>query len=179
MAARAFREGKPVGTTSRLDFPVHKGSQAKIRYLSPFLDYKDAAGYRALADYNYASLTVGDDNWQGFGTDFEVVMEFEELTQVSEIEITNLRYTISGVYVPKTVIAYGSSDGVNFEKLVELDRTEESEKQGRNKVTTSLSFPAVEVKALKIFCEALSPIPEGHHRAGESGKIYLDEIVIL
>ena len=34
------------------------------------------------------------------------------------------------------------------------------------------------VKALKIRAKPVAPIPEGHHRAGEKSKIYVDEVVV-
>ena len=82
--------------------PIHLGAKGSISYHTPFLDFKDAAGKNALIDYNYASLTITDDNWQGFGGDMEVDIDFPEPQMISEVQLTNLRFTISGVYVPES-----------------------------------------------------------------------------
>ncbi len=179
IAARAFKNGEPVGTTSRLSFPIHLGHGANITYQTPFLDYKDAAGEQALVDLNYASLTISDDNWQGFGGHMSVTLDLKEVKQVSSVTLTNLRFTISGVYVPILHSVYGTADGQNFELLGQLDLSEEGLTQGRNKVNSKIDFNPVDVQYLRIVSEGLNPIPDGHHLAGQKSKIYLDEIVVL
>jgi hexosaminidase len=179
LSARAFKNNHPQGNTSALSFPIHLAYGAKVTYLTPYLDYKDAAGKSALVDYNYASLTVADDNWQGFGGDMEVVLDLGEIKPISNIEVTNLRFTISGVYVPRSYQVTGSEDGQNYQELGKTDLKAKCLVQGRNKVTTKINFEIQNVRYLKIMAEALNPIPTGHHLAGQPGKIYLDEIVVL
>ncbi len=179
ISARAFIDNQPVGQTSSLSFPIHLGTKGSIRYHTPYLDFKDAAGEDALVDYNYASLTISDDNWQGFGGDMEVDIIFPVPQKVSEVQLTNLRFTISGVYVPESHQVFGSADGKEYFLLGEIEQKVKSHTQGRNKVTTKISFDPQEVKSLKIKSNSLNPIPQGHHRAGEASKIYLDEIVIF
>lgn len=175
---RAFKKGLPVGQTTALSFPVHLGSPARVRYATPYLEYKDAAGPQSLVDHNYASLTITDDNWQGFEEDMEVFLDFPEPQLVSRVQLTNLRFTISGVYVPVAHHVYGSEDGVDYFLLGHLDQTSESIIQGRNKVVSSVSFEGKEITSLKIVSRGLSPIPTGHHLAGQKSKVYIDEIVI-
>ncbi len=179
ISARAFMDDQPVGQTSSLSFPIHLGVKGSIRYHTPFLDFKDAAGKNALIDYNYASLTITDDNWQGFGGDMEVDIVFPEPQMISEVQLTNLRFTISGVYVPESHQVFGCKDGEQYFLLGESKQIDESQTQGRNKVTAKISFDPQEVKSLKIKSKSLNPIPQEHHRAGEASKIYLDEIVIF
>jgi len=140
---------------------------------------KDASGNGALNDLNYGSLIISDDNWQGFGSDMEVDMNFPELQEVSEVQLTNLRFIISGVYVPESSQIYGSKDGKEYYLLGEIDQSTESHTQGRNKITSKISFETQEVISLKIKSKSLNPIPPGHHRAGEASRIYVDEIVIF
>ena len=177
--ARAFRRGQPVGTTSSLSYPIHQGHLADVRYLTPYLDYKDAAGTKSLVDYNYASFTISDDRWQGFSGDMEVILNFKQPLLVSGVQLTNLRYTISGIYVPEAHEIHGSNDGDNFELLTTYSQQEESLIQGRNKVISTVSIAPTEVTYLKIVSRSLGNIPDGHHRAGEPSKMYVDEIVVL
>ncbi|GJM29620.1 MAG: beta-hexosaminidase [Cyclobacteriaceae bacterium] len=178
LSARAFKNARPLGKTSRLSFPIHLGKGSEITYLTPYLKYKDAAGKNALVDYNYAGLTIADDNWQGFGGDMIVIMDLGEAKSVSGIQMTNLRFTISGVYVPAAHQVHGSVDGKDYQVLGKTDQSTESLVQGRNKVTSNIDFETQNVRYLKIVSEALNPIPAGHHLAGQSSKIYIDEIVV-
>jgi len=177
--ARAFRDGIPVGNTSKLSFPIHLAKDAKVQYLTPYFEYKDAAGQNALVDYNYAGLTIADDNWQGFSENMSVILDLGKELAVSRVELTNLRFTISGVYIPELHQVWGSLDNENFDLLGQVDMSHQSQVQGRNKVTSSISFEKQPARYLKITSTGLNPIPEGHHLAGQTSKIYLDEIVVF
>lgn len=179
ISARAFKDGESLGKISTLSFPIHLGVNATVKYHTPYLDYKDASGNGALNDLNYGSLTITDDNWQGFGGNMEVNIDFPELQKVSEVQLTNLRFTISGVYVPESHQIFGTTNGNEYSLLGDINQSEESHTQGRNKVTSKISFDSKEVIGLMIISKSLNPIPTGHHRAGEASKIYIDEIVIF
>ena len=176
--ARAFNSGVAVGTTSRLEFPIHLGSKGSVKYHTPFLDYKDAAGKHALVDYNYATLTVSDDNWQGFDGDMDVVLEFSEQQHISSVQLTNLRYTISGVYIPVSHKVFGSLDGIEYFLMGEIDLSTESNTQGRNKITSIIPFETQKVISLRVVSKSLKSIPKGHHLSGKASRIYVDEIVV-
>lgn len=177
--ARAFQDNQPVGKTSHLEFPIHLGPRSKPLYHTPYLPHKDAAGQRSLVDHNYAAFTVTSDHWQGFDRDMEVDFHFPNLQSVSQVQITTLRMTISGIYVPEHFQIWGSTDGSQFQLLAESEDLLRSHTQGRNKVKATLSFRPQEVRVLKFKARSVDPIPAGHHRAGESSKIYIDEVVIL
>ena len=72
-----------------------------------------------------------------------------------------------------------SLDGKEYHLLGEIDQSTESHTQGRNKITSKISFETQEVISLKIKSKSLNPIPPDHHRAGEASRIYLDEVVIF
>ncbi|MDN5211352.1 family 20 glycosylhydrolase [Fulvivirgaceae bacterium BMA12] len=176
--ARAFKGTEEVGNISTLSFPVHKANDAKVVYYTSYNKRKNGGGDKALIDYNYSRLNVGDANWQRFSGDMEVDIVFPENREVEKVSLTGLRFTISGVYAPEKVEVSGSEDGVNFKHLGETSQLQESHTQGRNKVTTVVNFEKSNVKALRIKAKSVAPIPAGHHRAGERSKIYVDEVVV-
>ncbi len=176
--ARAFKGTEEAGNISTLSFPVHKAKDAEVIYHTAYNKRKNGGGDRALIDYNYARLNVGDANWQRFSGDMEVDIVFPENREVEKVSLTGLRFTISGVYTPQKVEVSGSEDGVNFKPLGETAQLQESHTQGRNKVTTVVNFEKTNVKALRIKAKSVAPIPAGHHRAGERSKIYVDEVVV-
>ncbi len=177
--ARAFRNQTAVGQTSHLLFPIHLGARSTPQYHTPYLDYKDAAGQHSLVDLNYGAFTVTSDNWQGFSGDMEIDFNFPDLQTVEKVQITSLRMTISGIYVPEQFQVWGSSDGEEYQLLSESQDLPRSHTQGRNKVKVTLQFDPVKIRSLKLKARSVDPIPAGHHRAGESSRIYVDEVVIL
>ncbi|MEM9144313.1 MAG: family 20 glycosylhydrolase, partial [Bacteroidota bacterium] len=169
VAARAFQGGDPVGYLSRLGFYVHKaiGATAKNPKMAQ------------LTDLNYAGLENGDPNWVTLDTGAEIDLVFADPTEVKEVKLDALRWTISGVYPPETVTVYGSKDGTAFMKLGETDKTQESRIQGRNRIGYHIAFDPTTLKALRIKPKEISPVPEGHHHAGrEHAIVKMDEVVV-
>lgn len=166
--AQAFKGDVPLGYLSALEFPVHKAAGIPARKPET----------RQLTDLNYGKLNSGDPNWVKFPDGMEVEIEFDQPTEISQVRLNALRFTISGIYPPVQLTLYGSMDGQTFTPISTLDQTEVSQIQGRNKIPATLSFDPVQVKVLRLQGKELNPIPEGHHRAGTRAMIMVDEIVV-
>lgn len=173
ITAQSFVNGKAVGYPVSLDLPVHTGSHSLA------VDGKGNA-IPKLSDLQYSRLTPVDTNWHKTGNDLTFTLAFDTPTNVSSLQFSTLRYTISAIYPPETVEVFGASAGSNgkFVSLATLDQKEKAAIQGRNKVVSALSFPETELTALQVRIKGYSSIPEGHHRAGDKARIYLDELVV-
>ena len=168
LKARAFKDSSVVGYLSVLEFPIHKAAGIKT----------DSPKVKKLTDHNYGKLTNRDPNWVSLGNKMEVVIEFDEPTEIKEVKLNALRFTISAVYPPEKVEVYGSKDGKIFTKLGEEDKTEISHIQGRNKIPYAITFNPIKVKVVKVKGKAVSPVPVGHYKAGRKAIIKVDEIVV-
>ena len=89
-----------------------------------------------------------------------------------------MRFTIAGVYPPEQVTVYGSTNDKDYIELGSLNQNDLSRIQGRNKIKHQLLFDPVRLSSIKLVAKNVSPIPEGHHRAGENSAIKVDEIVV-
>lgn len=164
--ARAFRLGEAVGYVSALEFPVHKA-------------FGKGVGKAAkLTNHNYGKLDLSDENWLSFSEGLEAEISFDQLTEVSEVSLNALRFTITAIYPPEKIEVFGSTDGKRFTKLGEMEQKDVSHVQGRNKIPTIISFEPTQVKVLRIRGKEVNPIPKGHHTAGSRSKIFIDEIVV-
>ena len=172
LKARAFKDELPVGYLSEKDFPIHLAANQKI------VDEKGKA-LPELTDLNYGKLNNGDKNWQKFNTDFSAVINFDKPTSVQEVNFNALRFTIAGVYPPKKIEIWGSQDGDNFVLLGEKDQLEKSLEQGRNKISSKITFTSTPLSKLKIKAYSHRLLGKGHHRAGQNSTIKIDEIVVL
>lgn len=173
-----FLDGRQVGNVSEMRFPVHKAYGAKVVYNSPTAKQKSTKGVSALVDLNYAKLNAGDPAWQGINGDVALEVVFDEPVEIEKFEMTALRMTIHGTYLPENVEIFGSQDGKSYTKLGTKEQLQASHTQGRNKVTTEVSFPKTNVKSVRIKAKSVNPIPEGHHKAGSASRILIDELVI-
>lgn len=166
--AQAYKGQEPIGYLSEMPFPVHKAAGAQVTKPET----------TKLTDLNYAKLHISDSKWVEFSDGLEVELRFNEPQEVSSVSFNALRYTITAVYPPERLELYGSEDGQSFTKLADLDQTEISHVQGRNKIRSTLSFSPTKVKALRLIGQELNPVPEEHHTAGRKARIKIDEIVV-
>jgi hexosaminidase len=178
LKSTSFLNGKQVGNISEKHFPIHKAFGAKVMYHSDAVNTKGTDEIDKLVDLNYGKLHRWDSNWQTIKGDLEVDIIFSESTEIEKLEMTSLRFTIGGVYVPENIEIHGSQDGETYTKLGKINQIEESHIQGRNKVKSEISFDKTLVKSIKIKAKSINPIPEGHHQAGNASKISVDEVVI-
>ncbi|MFK7772178.1 MAG: beta-N-acetylhexosaminidase [Saprospiraceae bacterium] len=172
LRARAFKDSVAVGYLSALDFPIHLAANKKV---------KDQKGkpHPKMTDLSYGRLTSADKAWHRFRNEVELTLSFDESTSVKEVNFNSLRYTILGIYPPKKVEVWGSTDGKEFKLLGEIEQLEKSLEQGRNKVKSAISFSPTAVKKIKIKAFAHRPLGEGHHRVGENSVIAIDEIIVF
>jgi hexosaminidase len=178
LKATSFSKGEQVGNVSEKYFPIHKGVGAKVIYRRPYDKGKSAGGQNALIDLNYGMLTQGDAAWQQFNGDIELDLVFSEAIEVEKLEMTTLRFTISGTYPPESVEVLGSQDGKSYKPLGKTNQLLESHIQGRNKVLTTVNFPKTQLKSIRVIAKSINPIPEGHHKVGTASRIMVDEVVV-
>jgi len=173
--AQSFQDGKAIGTLATLDLPVHSAQQAKVRGTKS----TKKQSLNRLTDLSYARLHPSDTNWVAFPNKVDLELRLEEPSMVKSIQFNSLRYTISGIYPPEKVEIWGKKNsGQQYELLAEIEQTEKAHQQGRNKVLTQLNFDPTKVTHLKIKASSLSPLTEGHHRAGRKSAMRIDEIVV-
>ncbi|WP_020570420.1 beta-N-acetylhexosaminidase [Neolewinella persica] len=173
VVARSFINGVAVGYEVFMDLPVHLAANRPV---------KDTNGQSVpkLTDLQYSRLTPVDTNWYKTDNDLTLTVTFDEPTTISSLSFSTLRYTISAIYPPEVVQVFGAPSGGKriFLPLAKLDQAEEAAVQGRNKVRSTINFSPTEVTAIQVRLKAFDSIPEGHHRAGDKARIYLDELVV-
>ncbi|MBU2997972.1 family 20 glycosylhydrolase [Cellulophaga baltica] len=176
LKASSFKEKEQVSNVSEKYFPIHKAAGAMVIDYSTNVKETNMSG---LVDLNYGKLNRGDKNWNKFHGDLNVDIIFPEEQEISSLEITSLRFTIGGIYVPENYEICSSEDGVNFEKISDIKLLGISHTQGRNKIKTVIDFEPRRAKAIKLKAKSVNPIPEEHHQEGKASKIFIDEVVVF
>ncbi len=174
LVARAFEKSEMVGYRSNLQFPIHKAANANI---SGMVNGERRA-LPKLTDLTYGKLNPGDKAYVDFSNEASIDVAFKQPVTISKVQFNALRFTISGIYSPEKVTVEGSGDGKTFTKLGELDQSTIAQTQGRNKIDHQITFPETEVISLRLLLKSPAPIPEGHHRAGETSRMKIDEIIV-
>ena len=79
-----------------------------------------AAGETTLTDGICGGWSYGDGRWQGFLTDIDVVIDLESVQPVHYVGGTFLCEPGPGIYLPKSVEVWLSTDGENFEQVATI-----------------------------------------------------------
>ena len=145
----------------------HKAKGKKVTYIRPIQDWYQAAGEATFTDGVIGGWTYSDNRWQGFLSDIDVVIDLDEVQQVSYIGGTFMQLIGPGVFMPRKVDILVSEDGENYELVQTV----------WNDVATSqeeLSF-----KDFYTICDVKARYVRYHaYRSTMRGFLFLDEIVV-
>jgi hexosaminidase len=175
---QAYRNNKKYGEVQSLIFIDHKARNAKIT------SSVDASGSynpsdAILLDGMTATFNHRDGKWKGYTSDeLELNIELEETREISSIKISTLSNVSSWIFMTKTVKAYASKDGKNYDLISEYQNKEDYETAADKKRVIELFFEKGEYKYLKISIGNYGIIPNWHSGAGNNSFFFIDEIMI-
>lgn len=160
----------------KIEFYPHLGTQCKIN-MNPIPSEKyPGNGPGSIVNGVYGSdVSYGGLEWLGFaGRDVQVMMEWKEPQDISNISMRFFKGEGQWIYLPSSVEVYASQDGKVFEKIKSLDQIDAENKVAR------VNIPAVmkAVRFIKIHVNHFGKIPEGRQGAGHGAWLFLDEIVV-
>jgi len=136
----------------------------------------DVGGPKALTDGKLGMMNYHY-NWLGFeGEDMDVTIDLDSIQEIRSVGADFLYYPLSWIFVPKQVICYVSTDGVNWAE-VSHQHYENEESLAECKI---VGFHLDEIKQLgryvRIKAESLKVNPEWHRGVGLPCWIFCDEI---
>lgn len=108
----------------------HKALGKKVIYNAPYNSSYASKGDTALVDGERGGWTYSDGKWQGFisAERFDVTIDLDVLTDISEISADFMQVVGPQVYLPVEVIISVSTDGVNYTELKRVSSTVDLEK---------------------------------------------------
>lgn len=150
-----------------------------VKLTSEYNSQYPGGGNDAVIDGLRGNANFASGEWQGYqGKTFEVVIDLQRETTVSEVGGSFLQNTGSWIWMPDRLEFEFSNDGVNFAKLVDF-KTEFPQEDIKNAIKefrrSIKPFPAryIRVKAYNI-----GKIPAWHPGAGGAPWIFVDEILV-
>lgn len=163
----------------KLKTTKHHGmhTQLNLKY-QPDGDYT-ADGPTTLLDGILGKEWDYSKHWLGFkGKNFEAVIDMGEIINIENIRTGFLRNQVSWIFLPKSVIYEVSSDGVNFEPVLEQSFIAEKNANGNMIKDVIASNINKKARYIKIKADALKNCPEWHYGFGNSSWLFADEIMI-
>ena len=165
-------EGKPYN----INYDHHLGVAAEIELKEiPAARYSGNGPGSLINGVKGSNEKYGDKEWLGFdGNDFEGIITFKELQDISKIELRFYKGEGQWIYLPKTIKISASVDGKEYDILAETNEIQTDDKV----VNLPISVKANNIKYLKIEAVNYGVIPEGRQGAGHKSWLFIDEITI-
>ena len=115
--------------------------------------------------------------WVGFGKgrDAELVVDMQSVQKIEHFSVGMLNAPAMCAQISPDIKLYGSADGVNYQLLAEKQLTPPTAPD-KVIVRPELTFPATEVRYLKIQLQNANYCPVDKLEGAECGAMFLDEI---
>ncbi len=176
----AFHPGYITSEVAQKEFKKLGASKSIAKVEMTRVPHRNYPGIGELGLINRLKGTTNfkTDQWMGFdGGDLEVVIEFVEEIELSEVTGSFLSDPASWIFLPKCISVFHGSNKNKLVKLgtVSIDRTKESDTRVFR--YGSLNFDENRGKYLKVIIENHDEIPYWHPGKGTNPWLFIDEIL--
>lgn len=159
------------------DFRFSLAAGRSIRMnIPPSPPYNKSTGLASVNGILGSDQRFTDPEWSGWnGNDMDAVIDLGSIASASSVSIRFFHGPNSWVYLPSSVELFTSSDGVTFQRL-----SQETMPVGHDigVVEKNISFPATQMRFLRIVAKNPGLIPAGANGAGQPAWLFVDEISV-
>lgn len=180
LTQRIGAEVRPPGRRSlgRPDTLSHAGSGAAVVAATPTDPRYPGAGPDALVDGRMGSGDFRDGRWLAYdGVDFEATLDLGAPVSVTRVRLDCLQVQSAWILLPRSVSFRASADGVAWRELGTV--TIPAERDPAVEATLiSVPVDGAAVRWIEVTAANREPLPDWHPGAGDTGWIFVDEIVV-
>ncbi|WP_236979424.1 beta-N-acetylhexosaminidase [Membranihabitans maritimus] len=171
--AISSRKNEILVKPERKQVRVHKAlGQKTFLESSPYGNYKGNGG-STLVDGRFGGNNWGNGKWLGIlSKDFSATIEFDTIQDVREIGYSAIEDRGSGIYFPKNIEIFVTTDGTDFQEVLnyELNDTVDYNQKSKDSIF-KITFPPIKTHKVKV----ISRYP----RIPDKGVfLFVDELMI-
>jgi len=160
-------------------FNYHLGVEANLTWEEKPSKKYPAEGMNSVVNGIKGDLSLSK-NWMGAeGTNLSFVLDWSEPRYMSTVELRYFHAPKSWVFLPDSVVVFGSADGNTYKLLatvpVGLLGQPAETKAIRN---ATAAFTGQYLRKIRVVTHSIKKCPEGHEAAGEKAWIFVDECVV-
>ncbi|MDE3003445.1 MAG: sulfatase-like hydrolase/transferase [Gemmatimonadota bacterium] len=177
---RTGTEVRPPGRLSlgRPDTLAHAAVGGVVIEATPTDVRYPGAGPDALVDGRVGSGDFRDGRWLAYdGVDFEATLDLGTPQTVARVGIDCLQVQSAWILLPRAIRASVSTDGQAWRDLPALMVAPEADDRVEARLL-SVDVGGAPVRYIRVHATNTQPLPEWHPGAGETGWIFVDEIVV-
>lgn len=155
-------------------FYLNKATGKKITLANePSQNYPGDGAFTLVNGVQNEKGLLWSSEFLGFsGSDLDATIDLGKTEELSNIKLHTLEQQASWIYLPSTVVASFSNDGINFTGQVELS------KRTKNIFIADL-IKGTNARYIRLFAKNTGIIPTGNPGSGNPAWLFVDEIEIL
>jgi hypothetical protein len=159
--------------------PVNKALGKTIRFDTPYHPQYPSVGDSTLTNGIMGTTLFRDKKWLGFITP-EVVftLDMKQLTDVNSVIVNFLCDPNSGIFLPRTVSVYTSSNGSDFQQTGQRDNTEISRRGEPYLVPFEVNCKSQNIRYIQFRIKTFGEISEGYLFKGSTSWLFVDEVLV-
>ncbi|MDR1557271.1 MAG: family 20 glycosylhydrolase [Tannerellaceae bacterium] len=120
ICAAIYDKGSMQKPLSKRSVDYHKAIGKPVQYNQPWNNAYPANLKETLTDGYRGGERHNDDRWQGFTNDLDIIIDMEEMTELSRFSATFMQITGPGIYMPAYVEISLSANKQTFEKVLTI-----------------------------------------------------------
>lgn len=177
---KAFKSGWISSDVVQRTF-YKSGIQPDTIYLvtDPHPKYKNE-GAKTLVNFRLGENNTSNGEWLAYRDyDMEFVVGFKQSKPLKSAYLNTLVDIGAYIFPIKSIVAMGSNDGKNFEKITDVKFPDGKESDARGASSFNCDFPdGTSYKYYKFTVANLKKLPSWHRGKGEPAWIFVDELFL-
>ena len=172
---------RPPGRYSleREDVVGHVAVGAHLMSFTPSDPRYPGAGADALIDGRLGSGDFRDGRWLAYdGADFEATVDMGTTRNISRVGLDCLQIQSAWIMLPRRITFSVSEDLVHWRELPSIERSPSPDPEVRAHLLT-VDTDESAVRYIRVKAENHEPLPDWHAGSGNTGWIFIDEIVVV
>ena len=180
LVIQPMKKGIAYGPVTTQDYENHLAISSSVKYESEINKWYTAGGENALVNGKKGSMDFRDGNWQGFwGEDLNLVLGFDEIREVENIEMNFYHYANAWIVQPSAVIIQTSKNGKKWTKTQPIKLEKPTYDNQKKIVSAKVELKKTKkAKYIRVSVINSGKMPEDHDAAGEPSWIFIDEIMV-
>jgi len=181
LTQRQGSDVRPPGRYSlkRANVVEHAAVGAHLMSVTPSDPRYPGARTDALIDGRLGSGDFRDGRWLAYdGVDFEATIDTGTVRNISRVGLDCLQIQSAWVLLPRRVTFSVSSDLVQWIELPSIECPAEPDPEVNAHLLT-VDVDGSAVRYIRVKAENHEPLPDWHPGSGNTGWIFIDEIVVL
>ena len=176
--AEVFLEGEKLAEGS-LFVPINKALGKPVLFETKYSSQYQAQGDSSLTNGSMGSTLFKDGNWLGF-LDPQVAFRIDlgKETVIHTVTPDFLCDPNSGIFLPREIAVYSSSDGNNFHLAARKTNDAVSRRGEPYIVPFTMDCGALNTRYIRVVIKTFGQIPDGYLFKGTTSWLFTDEVVV-